>query len=69
MVGFYEEWADFAAMSEDDGFMGQCAQAEPDCPAALTEPTISGECGIVTPPRSPQQLQLLVVLERIPSPL
>ncbi len=69
MVDFYEEWADFAAMSEDDGVMGQCAQGEPDWPAALTEPDISGECGIVPPPRGPQQLQLLVVLERIPSPL
>ena len=31
MLGFYEELAEFAAMSEDQGFLGQCATeiAEP----------------------------------------
>jgi hypothetical protein len=28
MLGFYEELADLAAMSEDDGFLGQCASSE-----------------------------------------
>jgi hypothetical protein len=28
MLGFYEELADLAAMSEDDGFLGQCAGSE-----------------------------------------
>jgi hypothetical protein len=28
MLGFYEEMADLAAMSEDDGFLGQCAGSE-----------------------------------------
>jgi hypothetical protein len=28
MLGFYEEMADLAAMSEDDGFLGQCASSE-----------------------------------------
>jgi hypothetical protein len=28
MLGFYEEMADLAAMSEDDGFLGRCASSE-----------------------------------------
>jgi hypothetical protein len=28
MIGFYEEMADLAAMSEDDGFLGQCAGSQ-----------------------------------------
>ena len=28
MLGFYEEMADLAAMSEDDDFLGQCASSE-----------------------------------------
>jgi hypothetical protein len=64
MTDFYEELADFAAMSEDDGFLGQCAGADADLPAPSTEMTTSGECGIAAMRRGPQQLQLLVVLER-----
>jgi hypothetical protein len=65
MTDFYEELADFAAMSEDDGFLGQCAGADADLPALSIEPSTSGECWIAHARRGPQQLQLLVVLERI----
>ncbi len=65
MTDFYEELADFAAMSEDDGFLGQCAGEADDLPVPSTEPAASGECGIAPMQRGPQQLQLLVVAERI----
>lgn len=62
MTDFYEELADFAAMSEEDGFLGQCASTEANLPATLAEVVTSGECGIAPMRRRPQQLQLLVVL-------
>ena len=65
MTDFYEELADFAAMSEDDGFLGQCAGGDADLPGLPTETGTSGECWIAPARRGPQQLQLLVVLERI----
>lgn len=65
MTDFYEELADLAAMSEDDGFLGQCAGADADLSALSTEPSMSGERWIAPARRGPQQLQLLVVLERI----
>jgi hypothetical protein len=65
MTDFYEELADFAAMSEDDGFLGQCAGADADLPTLVIEPSASGECWIAPTRGGPQQLQLLVVLERI----
>ena len=64
MTDFYEELADFAAMSEDDGCLGQCAGTDL-LPEPSTWPTTSGECGIAPMRQRPQQLQLLVVLERI----
>lgn len=64
MTDFYEELADFAAMNEDDGFLGQCAGEAAELPAPSTELTASGECGIARLRQGPQQLQLLVVLER-----
>jgi hypothetical protein len=65
MTDFYEEMADFAAMSEDDGFLGQCAGADADLPAPSAEVATSGERRIAPMRQRPQQLQLLVVLERI----
>jgi hypothetical protein len=64
MSDLNEELADFAAMSEDDGFLGQCAGTEVDLPATATRVFTSGECGIARMRQRPQQLQLLVVLER-----
>lgn len=64
MVGFYEEMADFAAMSEDDGFLGQCATEGTEwCPTPIRSE-------LPTPPndpvtrRGPRQLQLLVLPRR-----
>jgi hypothetical protein len=65
MTDFHEELADFAAMSEDDGFLGQCAGEADELSAPSTELVTSGECGIAPMRQRPQQLQLLVVLERI----
>lgn len=65
MTDFYEELANFAAMCEDDGFLGQCAGEESALPMPLSDMTTSGECGIAPTQRGPQQLQLLVVPERI----
>lgn len=65
MTDFYEELAEFAALSEDDGFLGQCAGEADGLPASSTDIATSGECGIAPMPQRPQQLQLLVVLERI----
>ena len=65
MTDFYEELADFAAMSEDEGFLGQCSGEDTDLPGPPTKPSTSGESGIALMRYRPQQLQLLVVLERI----
>jgi hypothetical protein len=65
MTDFYEELADFAAMSEDEGFLGQCSGEDTELPRPPTEPSTSGECGIAPMRHRPQQLQLLVALERI----
>lgn len=65
MTDFYEELADFAAMSEDEGFLGQCAGEAVDLAAPSTEMATSGKCGIAPVRQRPQQLQLLVVPERI----
>jgi hypothetical protein len=61
MIDFYEELADFAAMSEDNGFLGQCAGEDTDLATTWTEIITSGECGIAPVRRGPQQLQLLAV--------
>ncbi|MDP9337281.1 MAG: hypothetical protein M3P45_00270 [Acidobacteriota bacterium] len=64
MLGFYEEMADFAAMSEDDGFLGQCAGEVADQPFTSSR---TGNCtegdSRSLPPR-PRQLQLLTAVER-----
>jgi hypothetical protein len=65
MTDFYEELADLAAMSEDDGFLGPCARADAALPALSTQLYTSGERWIAPARRGPQQLQLLVVLARI----
>jgi hypothetical protein len=64
MVGFYEEMADFAAMSEDDGFLGQCAaQGSELFPTPIrTETPIMTRNPIAR--RGPRQLQLLVLPRR-----
>lgn len=61
MTGFYEEMADFAAMSEDDGFLGQCAGELPEPMAASTFQPASSLSGIAPVHRGPQQLQLLLI--------
>jgi len=64
MVGFYEEMADFAAMSEDDGFLGQCAAEGVELsptPIRTETPILSS---IPVTRRGPRQLQLLVLPRR-----
>ena len=61
MVGFYEEMANFAAMSEDDGFLGQCAGEGADLAATPAQQTPAGLSNIASPRRGPRQLQLLVI--------
>jgi hypothetical protein len=61
MIGFYEELAEFAAMSEDDGFLGQCAGQISDTPPA------AAYCSLPTPfidRNRAQQLQLLTIPKR-----
>ncbi len=61
MLGFYEEMANFAAMSEDAGYLGQCASEPLDPP--ITTLADSAVTTITPGPanirRRPQQLQLL----------
>jgi hypothetical protein len=58
MLGFYEEMADLAAMSEDDGFLGQCAGSEIEKSAAEDQHSPSN-LPIELLPRGPRQLKLL----------
>jgi hypothetical protein len=57
MLGFYEEMADLAAMSEDDGFLGQCAGSEMEkgAPEDQNSPS-SLPVGLLRP--RPRQLKL-----------
>jgi hypothetical protein len=64
MVGFYEEMADFAAMSEDDGFLGQCAGETIEPPCYPAQPVMWTGPVPVSSHREPQQLQLLVILRQ-----
>jgi hypothetical protein len=58
MLGFYEEMADLAAMSEDDGFLGQCASSEIEKgPPEETNPP-SSLAATELLPRRPRQLKL-----------
>jgi hypothetical protein len=60
MLGFYEEMADFAAMSEDAGYLGQCATEIAELFRG-DERTVSAPCeGGLLRARS-RQLQLLVI--------
>jgi hypothetical protein len=61
VTDFYEEMADFAAMSEDDGFLGQCAGERADVGPPSNQ---QANLELATPPNSccgPRQLQLLVI--------
>jgi hypothetical protein len=58
MLGFYEEMADLAAMSEDDGFLGQCAGSEMEKNTAEDQHSPSNLPAELLP-RGPRQLKLL----------
>jgi hypothetical protein len=59
MLGFYEEMADLAAMSEDDGFLGQCAGSESEKPAPPEDQnSLSTVPAIALLARAPRQLKL-----------
>lgn len=58
MLGFYEEMADLAAMSEDDGFLGQCAGSELEKPAPEDQNSLSSLPAAELLPRRPRQLKL-----------
>ena len=61
MPGFYEELADFAAMSEDDGFLGQCASETADSPRSAEVNLITSISGGGNSRGRPRQLRLLVI--------
>jgi hypothetical protein len=58
MLGFYEEMADLAAMSEDDGFLGQCASSEIEKAAPEDQNASSSVPVTELLPRRPRQLKL-----------
>jgi hypothetical protein len=60
MLGFYEDMADLAAMSEDDGFLGQCAgsEIEKGAPADQNSPSSLPAAGLLRPRPRPRQLKL-----------
>jgi hypothetical protein len=62
MLGFYEEMADLAAMSEDDGFLGQCAGAEVEKGAPEHQNSSSNLPAAELLPRGPRQLKLSTYL-------
>jgi hypothetical protein len=67
MLGFYEEMADLAAMSEDDGFLGQCASSEIE-KVALEEQKFSSSLPITELlQRRPRQLKLTATLSGTPA--
>jgi hypothetical protein len=59
MLGFYEEMADLAAMSEDDGFLGQCAGSEIEKSAPEDQNSSASLPAAGLLPRGPRQLKLL----------
>jgi hypothetical protein len=61
MPGFYEELADFAAMSEDDGFLGQCASEAADSLASAEVNRTTSISGGGHSHARPRQLRLLVI--------
>jgi hypothetical protein len=58
MLGFYEEMADLAAMSEDDGFLGQCAGSEIEKGAAEDKNSFSNLPAASLLRHGPRQLTL-----------
>jgi hypothetical protein len=58
MLGFYEEMADLAAMSEDDGFLGQCAGSDMEKSAPEDYHSPSGLPTVQLLRRGPRQLKL-----------
>ena len=58
MLGFYEEMADLAAMSEDDSFLGQCAGSEIEKSAPEDQNRHASLPAAKLLPRGPQQLKL-----------
>ncbi|HWZ24703.1 MAG TPA: hypothetical protein VN037_05430 [Verrucomicrobiae bacterium] len=58
MLGFYEEMADLAAMSEDDGFLGQCASSEMENGAPEVQNFFPTLPTVELLPRAPRQLKL-----------
>jgi hypothetical protein len=58
MLGFYEEMADLAAMSEDDGFLGQCAGSEIEKGAPEDQNSPASLPAVALLPRVPRQLKL-----------
>jgi hypothetical protein len=62
MLGFYEEMADLAAMSEDDGFLGQCAGSEIEKGTREDQHSPSGLPSVELLPRRPRQLKLSTYL-------
>jgi hypothetical protein len=59
MVSVYEDMANFAAMSEDDGFLGQCAGEAIE--ASGPDSQLSLLCKPSRPSNWPIQLQLLTI--------
>jgi hypothetical protein len=58
MLGFYEEMADLAAMSEDDGFLGQCAGSEIEKSAREDQNPRASLLSAELVRRGPRQLKL-----------
>jgi len=62
MLGFYEEMADLAAMSEDDGFLGQCASSEIEKVTPEDQNACSNLPVTELLRRRPQQLRLTITM-------
>ncbi len=60
MQGFYEEMAEFAAMTEDEGFLGQCASDITDH-LPRNDHRVTGSAGGNFLPRQARQLQFLAI--------
>ena len=58
MLGFYEEMAELAAMSEDDGFLGQCAGSEIEKSAPEDQNPHASLLSAELVRRGPRQLKL-----------
>jgi hypothetical protein len=64
MVDFYEEMANFAAMSEDDGFLGRCGTRSDELAVVTLHKlnVASPKIPVVRP--EPKQLPLLAIPEQ-----